>query len=38
MAMFNGRLVIFSGGKAGWGQSSDEGKAAEWVKTVWYSC
>ena len=26
MAMFGGRLVIFAGGKAGWGQSGDEGK------------
>jgi len=25
LAMFGGKLIIFEGGKAGWGQSSDEG-------------
>ena len=25
MAMFGGKLIIFSGGKAGWGQTKDEG-------------
>ena len=25
MAMFGGKLIIYSGGKAGWGQAQDEG-------------
>ena len=25
MSMFGGKLIIFEGGKAGWGQTSDEG-------------
>ena len=31
MAMFGGRLVIFAGGKAGWGQSGDEGNKQNYV-------
>ena len=34
LAMFGGKLIIFAGGKAGWGQQQDEGPGDTYLLQV----